>query len=99
MLLRPAHDFAGTHSTRLTRHLAPVHKKRQRGDAANLEARAQFLVGLGVNLGCPNTGLQLAGGLHKGRRHLPAGATPGRPKIDKDRNVAAAYVLFKGRLV
>lgn len=81
VLLHPAHDIAGTHGTSLTGHFAPTHKQCQRGDAADLVARAHSLVRFSIYLGHPNARLQLCSGLYISGRHLAAWSAPRRPEV------------------
>jgi len=98
--LRPAHDVVGgAQGAGATRHFHTALEQRQRGDAADVEARRQVLMVLGVDLGHPHPRLQLGGGLLEGRGHHAARAAPRRPEVHQHRDLAAADVAVKGGFV
>ena len=92
MRLYPAHDVGSTHRARLSGDLAATAKQCQRRNTAYTEARAERLLGLGVDLGQANARLEFARRLFELWRHHFAGPAPGRPEIDQHRNISAADV-------
>ena len=76
-------------------HLFAANKQGQRRNAADVEAGRKLLLAFGVDLGQADFGLQFPRCLGKGGRHRPAGATPRRPEVDNDRQVAAPDVAIE----
>ena len=95
----PAHDVSRTHGASLAGDLAAIFEQRQRGNAANIEARAEAWDGLGIYLDQPHKRLQLGGCLLVSGRHLPAGPAPWRPKVDQNCNLVARNVFVKSCFV
>jgi hypothetical protein len=95
----PAHDVCRAHCARLAGNFSAAAEQRQGRDAADAEARRQRLLRFGVDLGQAYRGLEHAGGLDEGGRHLAAGTTPWRPEVNQHRGIAAVDVTVEVRAI
>jgi hypothetical protein len=95
VLAGPGQQLWQWHDPRLTRNLPPVMKKRQCWYASDGEALREVRHCITVHLDQPQLRLELGGRLLEDRSHHPTRATPGRPEINEERNVAARRMPVK----
>lgn len=85
---RPLHDSGFRHRAGLACYFPALGEQDERRDRADGVTGRDRLLGLGIELSQPHSRLKLRSGGREGRGHLPAGPAPGRPEIDKKRNIA-----------
>src|SRR5215469_1739803 len=93
----PGNDPPRIHRSCGPRQDAPASEQEQGRNArdAQLRGDARFLIG--VELDEPDIRFELACRLLEHRSHDPAGATPGRPDVEQDRNIVVPTMLLEGR--
>jgi hypothetical protein len=97
MLARPRQQLRQGHQPRLARNLAAVVYEHQGRYGLDGEALQQFRRRIAVHLDQPHVRLELGCRLFEDRRHRLAGAAPGCPEINQQRNVAVFHVLVEAR--
>src|SRR6266403_4919695 len=95
MLARPRQQLRQGHQPRLARNLAAVVYEHQGRYGLDGEALQQFRRRIAVHLDQPHVRLELGCRLFEDRRHRLAGAAPGCPEIDEQRNVTVLCVLVE----
>src|SRR6476659_7340315 len=85
--LQPSLEGARIHGAGGLRHRLALREDDHRRDAADAVAAGQRRLLVGVDLEEPEARLERLGGALEGRRHGPAGAAPGGPEIDYDRDL------------
>ena len=73
---QPALEICGIHRAGLTGDLLPVLEDGKGGNAADVVAGSELLLGFRIHLCKAGTGSQFTGGLGKNRRHHFARTTP-----------------------
>ena len=68
----------------------------QGGDATNPVLAGDVWVLVGIELEDFDLAFEFLGNLVNNRSHHAAGATPGSPEVNQDRNVTLKDILFKG---
>jgi len=74
-----------------------VHEHHQCWNRANRKAGGEGRLFFRIHFGQAKRGLELPGCTGERRRHASAGAAPGRPEVDYDRQFGAADMLIEGR--
>lgn len=93
----PAHNVLRAHGARLTCNLMSPSEQNQGWNAADTELRGQVGFCLGIDLGQPDPGFELARRLLELRGHHLARPAPRCPEIDQQWQVAALHVARKRR--
>ncbi len=93
----PAHNVLRAHGARLTPDLPPTLEQGERRNAANTELGGQVGFCLGIDLGQPDPGFELARRLLELRGHHLARPAPRCPEIDQQWQVAALHVARERR--
>jgi len=85
---RPTFEIGRRHRAGGSRDLAAVQRERDRGNAAHAETLGEHRGRVDIDFDEAQARLEARGGAREFRRHDAAGAAPGGPEVDQQRDVA-----------